>query len=515
MKLLKIEPESWKEDYQQFVEATEKFYNKELDVKAYKGISGGFGSYAQRGAQSSMLRLRMPGGVMTKEQLKFVADSIRRWKIDKAHFTTCQTLQLHNLNKEAVCTLAEDALSVGIVTRGGGGDFPRNVTCSPLSGVEQGEYFDVLPWAKAASDYLMGLIRGPKLPRKLKVGFTNTRKNITHASYRDLGFVAREDGKFDVYSAGGLGGSPRFGVKVAEAVNPDQILYYVQTMHELFCAHGNYENRAKARSRYMQETLGGPEAYKEAFLARLQEVMDRGDLTVQAEAAVVTKQGEAYDGSNPRVIPQKQEGLYSVFCHPIGGNPSTELFETLYQTIRDMEAVELRISPDESFYVINCTGPEAKRVLEVTAEGAATRFEESVACIGASICQQGVRDSQALLRNLIRMEQEEGFADGVLPQIYISGCPSSCGTHQTGIMGFRGGVKVVDKTPLPAFNLYVKGKAEVGSETMGTDLGPILEEEIPEFMRALGRKVAESGMDFEGWLKENPDGIEETFREFI
>ena len=53
---------------------------------------------------------------------------------------------------------------------GGGGDFPRNVTCSPLSGVEKDEYFNVLPWAKAAGEYLMGFIRAEKNARKLKGG---------------------------------------------------------------------------------------------------------------------------------------------------------------------------------------------------------------------------------------------------------------------------------------------------------------------------------------------------------
>ena len=67
MKMTAIQPESWKEDYRQFEQATEQFYSGEMDAKTYKGISGGFGSYAQKGGKASMLRLRMPGGVMTKE----------------------------------------------------------------------------------------------------------------------------------------------------------------------------------------------------------------------------------------------------------------------------------------------------------------------------------------------------------------------------------------------------------------------------------------------------------------
>lgn len=502
MKMTAIQPESWKEDYRQFEQATEQFYSGEMDAKTYKGISGGFGSYAQKGGKASMLRLRMPGGVMTKEKLAFVVQSIKEYEVKRVHLTTCQTLQLHDLSKDQVCELAVKALSCGIVTRGGGGDFPRNVMVSPLAGVEEGEYFDVLPYALKAADYLMSFIKGKKLPRKLKVGFSNTPKNVTHATYRDLGFAAREDGTFDVYSAGGLGNKPAFGVRVAEGVAPDQILYYIRAMHELFCAYGNYENRAKARSRFMQEALGGAEAYKEAFLKKLDEVYaEEGDLTLEMgetslSEETVQDQSTAFATSREilfasisdpymrkRVIPQKQNGLYSVACHPLGGSPEPSLFADLYEVIESIPGAELRLSPEEMFYVINC--------------------------------QQGVRDSQALLHRLIEMEREEGFEDGILPQIHISGCPSSCGTHQTGVIGFRGGVKSVNKEVKPAFNLFVKGCCFQGKERMGEELGAILEENIPAFLKALGHAVQESGLDFEGWYAKDAEGIRKIAENFL
>ena len=70
-------------------------------------------------------------------------------------FTTCQTIQLHDLGPDTLYAIMEQALDAGIVTMGGGGDFPRNVMCSPLSGVQADEYFDTLPYAEAAGDYLM------------------------------------------------------------------------------------------------------------------------------------------------------------------------------------------------------------------------------------------------------------------------------------------------------------------------------------------------------------------------
>ena len=162
------EMEAWKKELPEFKEKTMQFYNGEMKKAAYKGFSGKFGSYAQRDEESSMLRLRMAGGRLTKEKLEFVADSIERYQVNKVHLTTCQTVQLHNLKPEAVFDIMEGALDVGIVTMGGGGDFPRNVMVSPLSGVEKDEYFDVLPYAEAAGEYLLGFINAEKNAKKIK-----------------------------------------------------------------------------------------------------------------------------------------------------------------------------------------------------------------------------------------------------------------------------------------------------------------------------------------------------------
>ena len=282
--------EIWRSDMDRFKEATQKFYNKELPAKDYKGISGAYGSYAQRGGESSMLRLRMTGGRVTKEKLRFLVETIERHKVNTVHFTTCQTVQYHNLQPAAVYAIMEQGLNYNVVTRGGGGDFPRNVMVSPLSGVEQGEYFDVMPYAEETAEYLMAFIKTVKLPRKLKVGFSNSNKNIPHATFRDLGFVARPDGTFDVYSAGGLGNNPKIGLKVAEAVDPSKVLYYVKAMVRTFTAYGNYENRGKARSRYMQDTLG-QEEYVKAYQKKLEEVMKETiNLDLDNKPTVVTKQ---------------------------------------------------------------------------------------------------------------------------------------------------------------------------------------------------------------------------------
>ena len=109
----------------------------------------------------------------------------------------------------------------------------------------------------------------------------------------------------------------------------------------------------------------------------------------------------------------------------------------------------------------------------------------------------------------------EQFADGILPKIHISGCPSSCGTHQIGVIGFRGGAKTIDKVLKPAFNLYINGSDIQGQERMGEEVGTLLEEQIPDFLCALGHAVSDSGMDFDTWFAKNPEGIKAIAASFL
>ena len=504
-----INPQNWKADLPAFREKTAAFYAGEIKVGEYKGFSGYYGSYAQKGGKASMLRLRMPAGRVTRDKLAFVAQMIRTYAVARAHFTTCQTIQLHDLDPDTVCAIMEQALDAGIVTMGGGGDFPRNVMCSPLSGVQKDEYFDTLPWAEAAGNYLLGFIKAEKMPRKLKVCFSNSPANQTHATYRDLGFVARPDGKFDVYSAGGLGNNPRFGVKVGEAVEPAQILYYIKAMWLTFRAYGNYENRGKARTRYMVEALGGPENYAKAFREKLDEVYASGEeLTLSVAPQEIAKTGDGTTAGGPRVIEQKQPGLYTVVWHPLGGQPAPETLCALSDLLQEMPDTELRLAPDEAAYIVNLTGAEAEKVLAATADSARTLFETSVSCIGGTTCQVGMRDSQGLLAACIAAVREANLPDGALPQMHVSGCASSCGTHQTGAIGFRGASKLVDGKPQSAFTLFVGGCDLQGKETMGRELGAILESEIPAFLVELGKTVAASDKGFAAWRESDPEGID-------
>lgn len=496
-------------DLEEFKEKTMQFHRGEITVAEYKAFSGGFGSYAQRGGKKHMLRLRMAGGRLTKERLKFIVENCDAYGIDRIKMTTCQSIQLHDLEASDLCELMEKAWMAGMISRGGGGDFPRNVMASPLSGVQQGEFFDVMPYAEAAGEYLMNFIKAVKFPRKLKVCFSNSPENDTHATFRDMGFTANADHTFDVYIAGGLGIKPCLGVCVDTGISPDKIIYYLKAMVETFTSYGNYENRGKARTRFMQEILGA-DGLTRAFHEKLSAVMNKEDLTLPASEILHPSPAEKEMNipvSDKRIIPQKQAGLYSVFYQPVGGNLTPDKAACLYHLIEPMEDVEIRLSPDEGLYVINCSAREAEKVLKATADGAQSLFETSVACIGASICQVGIGNSPALLSACIEKVRRENFADGVLPKIHISGCPSSCGTHQIGAIGFRGGIKQTKEGPKPAFAIFEGGCPLQGQEVI-SDMGKSIEaDKIPDFLVELGKMVSAENTTYDKWIAMHHDRL--------
>lgn len=505
---------TYRDEIRQFSEKTQAFARGEISRKDYKGMSGGFGSYAQRDASRHMLRLRMPGGRLTPRRLEFLARVTAEYDIDPVKLTTCEAIQLHNLTPDLLPTLMEQAADATIITRGGGGDNPRNVMASPLTGVQPGEAFDVMPWAEAASDYLLSICRDIHMPRKLKVAFCNGADDCVHATFRDMGFVAQPDGTFRLYIAGGLGNNHRMGVLAAESLLPRDVLYAIRAMIDTFCAHGNYENRAKARTRYMQETLG-PDGLRRAFLENLTAAKDKGGLDLELEPKPVTKTGSgALD--DPRALPQKQPGLYAVAYHPIGGCLPKGKPAQLQALLAAMPEVECRVAPNETLYIINLTADEAARVLEATADGAATEFERSVACIGASICQQGVRDSQATLHRAVEAVRAAGLPDGALPRICISGCPSSCSAHQAAAMGFQGCVKPVPGgKPAPAFRLFLGGTDTLGQERFGEPLGFVYEDQLPDLLVEMGQAAAAAGQDWAAWRTAHPDELKAILDKYL
>ncbi|MCH1958979.1 MULTISPECIES: nitrite/sulfite reductase [Romboutsia] len=502
----------------EFREKGHKFVNGEISVNEFKHASGGMGVYAHRGGKEFMIRLRTASGVLDIEKLKYIYDCAKKYNLDKVHLTTRQAIQLHGLGIDEVCDIMEDGLKHGIYTRGGGGNFPRNVALSPLSGVEIGEAFDVTEYALKVNEYLMKDIYKYKLPRKLKVSFSNSSEDTANCTVQDLGFLAvKENGEefFKLYIAGGIGKNPAKAVEYDELVPKSDVLYHVQAMIELFIAEGNYENRNKARTRYIVASMGEEEFLK-CYKKHLKEVKERENLDLNIENKTCKKQGSKIDLQDIRLIPQKQEGLYSVYLHPIGGQLKLTDLEALINALESIEDLEIRLSMSEGVYFRNLNGEEAKNILELTKTmGGNTPIEQTSCCIGVPTCQIGIGESQGLLHSILDYFKKKNYTTNKLPRIHISGCTSSCGTHQIGIIGFGGKKKKIDGELKEAFTLYVGGVAKKDNVKLGEVYGDIASDKIPEFLYNLGLLLDEKNINFEEYLGSNVEEFKEFANKYI
>lgn len=486
--------------YPDFEKALHAFFNGELPANQYKGISGKFGSYAERGGKSGMIRLRFPGGTIKQDHMKFLLHAFKEYTIPLVHFTTGETIQLHGLTGDTILALYKEAFKNGIYCIGGGGDNPRNVTASPLRGIDPQEYFDITPYVYAAAAFALSLVTKLHLPRKYKIGMSNGTDNEGHATFKDLGFLAKPNGTFDVYAAGGLGAAnPRLGVKVGTNVAPTDILYYIDAFPQLFMKYGDYKNRGKARSRFIPTTLGDEEFAKifQDFLAESK----KQDLSFTPVDTTITKTGPVDAApTNPRIHTQKQQGLYYVTYHPLAGTANKDVFTNLLTYLQDVDGAEIRLNADETLYAINLTATEAEKVAEITDNDTAKNtFESSVSCIGAAICQHGVRDSHGLLIKTIESFRAAGLDTSRLPQLHLSGCPSSCAVQQISAIGFRGAAKKVNGKMEPAFTLYVGGNYAATKESLAETVGTLTETEIPQFLKELAITLNTAKEDFSTW----------------
>lgn len=499
-----------------FKEQSLKLLNGEINKMTYKGFSGGYGVYAQRDLKSFMIRLRVSAGVLSKSQLNKIYKMALNHKLEKIHLTTRQAIQLHDLSIDSIVDIMEDGIKNDIFTRGGGGNFPRNVGLSPLSGVDPEEAFDVTPFAIATDKYFIKNSTTYHLPRKLKVSYSSSYTDAAHCSIQDLGFVATvkdDEPYFRVFLGGGLGKNPKVALELDEVIKPEDALYCVQGMIELFMAEGNYENKNKARVRYMVEKLG-EEGFLQKFKEYCAKVKEKGGLDLSVEPINYSKPGCTIDLCDPRLIPQKQDGLYTVYIHPIGGQLYLKDLKVLLNELDKVKNPMIRLGMTEGLYILNLDGNEAKKMLEVSKTMTCNSYlEQSVSCIGVPICQMGIQNSQKMLNEIIDYFRAQGNEEVLnkAPKLHISGCPNSCGVHQVGSIGLCGKKKNIDGVSTDAFELTVGGSFEIGKTKLGKSLGDFKASELPEVLY----KICEvAPKDFYDWVNSDPKELNEIIEKY-
>lgn len=483
-------------------EQGEKFLKRAITMHDFKKVSGKFGIYAERGGETFMVRIKIPSGVFTDKSISLLQEFIKKYDIKEIHLTTRQAIQFHRLSLNTVLAIFKECVENNLIGYGSGGNFPRNVTSSPLSNVEKNEAFDVTPYANYVTDYFLQRMDTYNLPRKVKVGFSNGKSNLSNTTLTDLGFLAtiKDDKKyFKVFVAGGLGKSAQVGLELPDLIEPTKILYYVDALVELFKENGNYENRNKARIRYILQEKGN-DGFLSLYNSYIEKSKSKNLEVKEADEIIIPDANEGEVQENNNIIEQKQKGRYTTIIKPIGGIISSKDFNNIVDFIQNTDSkdyIKLIATMEESFYINNLNAKEVLKILELCKDfNQTTKLSQSLSCIGVPICQIGLAESQTLLKNIIGHFKNNNLNKDLLPKIHISGCPNSCGRHQVAMIGFMGKRKMVDGEIVDAYELSIDGSFEEKNTRLGKPICDILAKDIPIFLQEVYQYLDNKNLDF-------------------
>ena len=476
----------------------------EDDFRRFRLQHGAYGSRLRM--DYSMVRIKVPGGEITPDQIEKIASLSEAFSIGSAHVSTRQNIQLHWVQLEDVSEVMRGLVETGLTTREACGNTVRNVMCSHFAGVCPNEAFDATPYSMAIARFFLRNPMCQNLPRKFKINFACCEQHGLE-KVADIGLmpaVKEENGVtargFKIYLGGGLGAASFIGHQVEDFTPENRVLATCMATVRLFDRHGNRENMARNRMRYLVHEMGWEKFQKMALKERSIVEMTTSYSTAQLFDAKsqedtrqlpkasrmaklpmlnvsVTKDSPAYERwLHTNVVSQKQEGHFTVFITLGAGDITASQLRVLASAIRDYSAEGVaRNTPQQNFAVRYVRGGELRDFYEKLASAGlanpgALTIASAVGCSGTTSCNLAITNSHRLAKEVQRKFLELGLDtdDSVRDTtIKISGCPNSCGQHEIATIGFFGGATRMNNAMVPTYTMLFGGSSgELGRAMM-------------------------------------------------
>ena len=493
------------------------------------------GVYGQRQPDVQMIRVKLPMGGVTPEQLEAFADGIDSYvPLRKGHITTRQNIQMHHVPLPDAAKLIRELGDAGLSSREGCGNTMRNVTGDPRAGVLEGELFDITPYAGAYVRYFVRHPTTQSMPRKVKTAFTATDDDNAITQIHDVAFIPRlRDGVrgVEIRVGGGTSIMPRLAPTLYEFVELDNgdYLKVTEACMRIFDRQDFLRvNRARARIKVLIDKIG-----IDAFRELVEEELE-GDWVAERDFSLdeilfdhdersnAPAPGAGYASPNgdsrtfdhfvqSNVAPQRQDGFSTVEVKVRRGDLTPEQLRGLAGLMRAYSGgyarttvhqnIVLRWVRDESVYELW----RALSALELGDPGA-DEISDVVSCPGTDSCKLGITSSMGLNQAIQDRILQMGITDPVTRRIHIkmSGCPNGCGQHHIADIGFYGASIKVGEHTIPAYIPHVGGVYEGGEVRYGLRLKA----------RLAAKRVPEA---VERWVRfyESERADDEPFRSFV
>lgn len=457
-----------------------------------------------------MMRIKIPFGGITPEQLETLADLSEEYADGVLHITTRQDIQFHYVHIDDTPALMRRLAAVGITTREACGNVVRNVTACPLAGICHEETFDTTPYAKACSKFLMGHPDTQDFGRKVKVAFSGCEQNPCGlVTMHDLGAIAKSrllDGKirrgFAFYVGGGLGSVPYKANLFDEFLPEEELLPTMQAVSRVFARLGEKRNRARARLKFLIAHLGIDEFRKLVREERQQLAPDPrwteflasvNDQREQPLRPGISLNGhqrpdgfDAWFATN--VYRQRQPGYVAAIVTLPLGDASADQLRALADIARRFVQDTLRTTVEQNIlfrWLSETDLPEFYQSIKAIGLGAAdaATIVDVTSCPGTDTCKLGIASSRGLARELrYRLGEKSLELDEAVKnlRIKISGCFNSCGQHHIADIGFYGINRNVKGFQVPHFQVILGGKFHDNAGEYGVAIGAVPSKRVPE-----------------------------------
>jgi sulfite reductase (ferredoxin) len=460
------------------------------------GVTGGKNGEG-KALQCFMVRIRIPNGLLTSEQLRTIAELTRRYAHGTADITVRQNIQLHWVTIEALPDVLEALARVGLNTMSACGDVTRNVTGCPVAGVDADEICDASPVALEASRMLAGNGDFYNLPRKFKISITGCRVWCPYPEINDVGLTATtrivrgtpEIG-FSLRVAGGLSTEPYLGARLNAFVQWNQVLPALKGIAELFRDSDVLrEHRERARLKFLFMRHGWT---AESFLDELQRrVGFRFDPAVEE-----LPPADVYR-DHVGIHAQKQSGYCYVGAAVLRGRISAEQMQAAADLADRFASGQLRTTNMQNLLIVNVPLIHADDLAkELDAIGlkvaGSTFWRGTVACSGTEYCKLAITETKAFSRWLVEELEERlpGFDQHL--KLHVTGCPNSCGQHWIADIGIDGKKMKVDGRMVDAYyfcvggalGLYQATARPVGYRCLATEVPAAIERLLRHYLAA-------------------------------
>ncbi|HEX3734912.1 MAG TPA: nitrite/sulfite reductase [Solirubrobacterales bacterium] len=488
-------------EFDDFDNEAEEFLAERLPENEFIGFRLKQGVYGQRQPGVQMVRVKLPFGGVTPEQMESFADVVERYApLNKGHITTRQNIQIHHVPLRDMESLIREISATGLSSREGCGNTMRNVTGDPWAGVATDEIFDPTPYAGA---YIRYFVRHPTtqlMPRKIKTSFTGSAEDRAISGIHDIAFLARErDGVkgFEMRVGGGTSIMARVAPTLTEFVEADNgdYMMWAEAALRIFDRQDWLRvNRARARIKVLVDKIG-IDAFREQVEEELQ-----GDWVAEREFDVERlRYDDDEEASAPKAPPeaaspngdrseferylegnvqaQRQEGFSTVEVKVTRGDLTPEQFRGLAAIMREFCGGRARSTVQQNF-VLRWVRDESlysvwQRLTELgLGEAGAREISDVVSCPGTDSCKLGIASSMGLNRAVKERVESMQISDSLTKRIHIkmSGCPNGCSQHHIANIGFYGASLKVGDRQMPAYIPHIGGNFEGGEVIFGKRL---------------------------------------------